>query len=526
MANAKIPTHAGEMSPRSLPPERLTTLVEAVTTATSMLEPDSLLQTIARLACGVARAEVSSVLLLDSRRKKLTVAAATGHRRESLVSREFDSQLGIPGHVVRTGHAIVISDVREHARFHKEIDDIASLRTRSILAVPMISRAEIIGVIEVVNRLDEKDFTDNDVKVLQVFATLAAAAMQNARKHDELKKRFKGLRDVVLKDVPIIGGSPSLRAAMELCDRVAPSSATVLLLGETGTGKELCARRIHTASRRRDETFVGINCAALTETLLESELFGHERGAFTDAHSQRPGWFELADRGTLFLDEIGEISRSTQAKLLRVLQEKEFVRVGGTKPIPCDVRLIAATNRDLKCMVARGQFREDLYYRLSVFPVQVPALRERKEDIPLLVEHFIRRCVQELGVAEVRPTAPAMDFLMAYQWPGNIRELQNVIERSVLMSDGGVLLPEHLPPDIVGSTARPAAPIPEQPSFTLQGQERALIVRALEQSNWNQSKAARVLGITRDHLRHRIRKYGLQRPRENELAEIQPAGSA
>ncbi len=522
MANAQARAHTGEASPRSLSSERLTTLVEAVAAATSMLESDSLLQTIARLACSVARAEVSSVLLLDSRRKKLTVAAATGHRRDSLVGREFDAQLGIPGHVVRTGHAILIVDAREHARFHKELDDIASLRTRSVLAVPMTSRAEIIGVIEVVNRLDGTDFTDNDVKVLQVFATLAASATQNARKHEDLKKRNKGLREVVLKDVAIIGESRSLLDAMELCDRVAPSSATVLLLGETGTGKELCARRIHTGSRRRDETFVGINCAALAETLLESELFGHERGAFTDAHAQRQGWFELADRGTLFLDEIGEISRSTQAKLLRVLQEKEFVRVGGTKPIPSDVRLIAATNRDLKAMVARGQFREDLYYRLSVFPVRVPPLRERIADIPLLVEHFVRRCVQELGVPEVKPTPETMSILKSYGWPGNIRELQNVIERSVLMADGELLLPDQLPPDIVAlATGQPGIPTVAVPA-TLQGQERALIVQALEQHNWNQSQAARALDITRDHLRHRIRKYGLHRP----ILNIQAAESS
>jgi Nif-specific regulatory protein len=498
-----------ESSSRSLPSESLAALMEAAAVINSTLETASVLQTIARLACTVARAEASSVLLFDARRKKLVVAAATGHRRYSLVGREFDSQLGIPGHVVRTGRPLQITDAGNHSRFCKEIDDISSLRTRSIIAAPMVFRAEVIGAIEVVNRLDETDFTDTDLQILQVFAVLAGGATQNARKHEDLKKRYEGLRDSVMKNVTIVGESSRLRAALELCDRVAPSSATALVLGETGTGKELCARRIHNASRRRNETFVAVNCAALPETLLESELFGHEKGAFTDAHTQRPGWFEIADHGTLFLDEIGDISRSTQARLLRVLQEKEFVRVGGTKSIPCDVRVIAATNRDLKNMMLNGLFREDLYYRLNVFPIPVPALRDRREDIPSLVDHFVRGCVQEFGIAGVSIAPETLQILNHYRWPGNIRELQNVIERSVLMCDGGVLMPTHLPADIAGA-AEVAHPTPGEQSF--HGQERALILKTLEQQEWNQSRSARVLGITRDHLRHRIRKYGLRKP--------------
>jgi Nif-specific regulatory protein len=347
-----------------------------------------------------------------------------------------------------------------------------------------------------------------------VFAALAATALQNARAHEDLKQRFAGLRDSVMKEASIIGESPQLRQVLELCERVAPSNATVLLLGETGTGKELAARYIHNGSRRREETFVAINCAALTETLLESELFGHEKGSFTGAHAQRKGWFEVAAGGTLFLDEIGDISRSTQAKLLRVLQEREFVRVGGTKPIPSDGRLVVATNRNLKNMMIDGVFRDDLYYRLSVFPIQLPPLRDRREDIPKLVGHFVVRAAKEFGIPELSVSSKTVETLTQYQWPGNIRELQNVVERAVLMSDGPTLLPCHLPPDIQAATTEE----PAEDASTLLGQERSLIVKALKDHNWNQSSAARALGITRYHLRHRIKKYGIQKPVDPRLS--------
>ena len=503
-----LPHHA-------LPAASLTALTEAAAVINSTLDLDSVLQTIARLACQVARAEASNVFLVDTRRDKLVIAAAIGHRRDVLVGHEFDANLGIAGQVVSAGQPINLIDVRANSRFCKEIDDISSLQTRSLIAAPMVHRSNVLGVIEVVNRLDESVFTDNDLKILQLFASFAATATRNARTHEDLRRRYQGLRDSVMKRPAIIGDSPLLKKVLELGERVAPSNATVLILGETGTGKELCARHIHNTSRRRNETFVAINCAALPETLLESELFGHEKGSFTGAHAQRRGWFELASRGTLFLDEIGDLSRSTQAKLLRVLQEKELVRVGGTKAIPCSARTIAATNRNLKNMMADGIFREDLYYRLSVFPIQMPALRDRREDIDRLVEHFMDRAVREFRIPELKVAPETMDILTRYDWPGNVRELQNVIERSVLMSDGATLLPSHLPPDIAVCVKgiEPAAD-----TSTLPGQERSLILKALEQNGWNQSQAARALGITRYHLRHRMKKYGIQKPANSRLA--------
>jgi Nif-specific regulatory protein len=499
------------IAPHSLSPASLTALTEAAAAISSTLDLDSVLQTIARLARTVTHAEASSLLLLDTSRAQLVIAAATGTRREALVGRVFPADLGLPGHVVRTAAPILLPDARAHARFCREIDDLGSPRTRSLIGAPLVHRGEVIGVIQVVNRVDEADVDDSDLKILQVFATLAATAAHNAREHQDLKRRFEALRDSISRDSTIIGRSALLRAALDLCERVAPSSATVLILGETGTGKELCARHIHKASRRAHEAFVAINCAALPETLLESELFGHEKGGFTGAHAQRKGWFELASGGTLFLDEIGDISRSTQAKLLRVIQEKEFVRVGGTEAVSCDVRLITATNRNLKHMMLDGLFREDLYYRLSVFPISTPALRDRPEDIPLLVEHFIQRSASEFGIPSVRVHQNTLEALGRYSWPGNIRELQNVIERSVLLNDGDVLLSCHLPPDIQAA-AGAGAPAQGREAGTLHGQERALILKALMEQNWNQSRAARALGITRDHLRHRIKKYQIERP--------------
>lgn len=497
------------ISPHSLPPASLTALTEAAAAINSTLDLHAVLQTIARLARAVTHAEASSVLLLDAARAELVIAAATGTRRDALVGRAVPADRGLPGHVIHTATPIWLPDAGAHARFCREIDDLGSPRTQSIIAVPMIHRAEVMGVIQVVNRIDETDFEESDLKLLQVFATLAAGAARNAREHQDLKRRFEVLRDAATRDSTIIGKSALLRAALDLCERVAPSSATVLILGETGTGKELCARHIHEASRRAEEPFVAINCAALPEALLESELFGHEKGGFTGAHAQRKGWFELAGGGTLFLDEIGDISRSTQAKLLRVIQEKEFVRVGGTTTIPCDVRLITATNRNLKHMMLDGLFREDLFYRLSVFPISTPALRERPEDIPLLVAHFMQRSVSEFGIAAVRVADATIEALARYQWPGNIRELQNVIERSVLLNDGEVLLPCHLPPDIQAAAACDG---PTEDDGTLPGHERALILKTLTEHKWNQSQTARALGVTRDHLRHRIKKYRIERP--------------
>jgi Nif-specific regulatory protein len=348
---------------------------------------------------------------------------------------------------------------------------------------------------------------------LQLFANLAAAAASNAQTYDRVLRQARGLRESMPAH-QMVGRSAPITKVTELCRKVAMSNATVLLYGETGTGKELAARSIHDFSPRHDKPFIAINCAALPETLLESELFGHEKGAFTGAAGRKLGRFELADGGTLFLDEIGELSPSIQVKLLRVLQEREFVRVGGTQTIICDVRIVAATNRDLKEEMQAGRFREDLFYRLNVFPITLPPLRERIEDLPMLIGHFARQVVPNLRVEPPKVSDAAMAAMMGYNWPGNVRELRNVIERSTLLAGGNGITPEILPPEIVAGPLHSAPPAlrAEPGPSKLENHERALIVKALEDSGWNQSAAARALGISRDHLRYRIKKYKLVPP--------------
>jgi len=294
-----------------------------------------------------------------------------------------------------------------------------------------------------------------------------------------------------------------------------------LLLGESGTGKELVAKAIHDGGRRKERPFIKVNCAALPETLLESELFGHERGAFTSAHASRPGRFELADEGTIFLDEIGEMPLSLQSKMLRVLQEKQFERIGGSKTFTVDVRIVAATNVSLEEAVARGAFRADLYYRLNVVPIVLPPLRDRKEDIPLLFSHFLGKSNERNG-KEIKITSELLDFLISYSWPGNVREMQNLVERMVILAEGDRLSLADLPPNLFSADrikqdkAREVVGKAESrpPAFTrksLQDIERAEIEAALRRNGWVQVRAARDLGLTERQIGYRIKKYGLNR---------------
>ena len=304
-----------------------------------------------------------------------------------------------------------------------------------------------------------------------------------------------------------IAVDPGMEKALSMAARAAPSRTTVLIQGESGTGKEVVARAIHAASPRREQPFVAVNCAALSENLIESELFGHEKGAFTGANQTRKGRFEQADGGTLFIDEVGEISTSTQVKLLRVLQERAFERVGGNEQLQVDVRLIFATNRNLEELVRQGKFREDLFYRLKVVSVTLPPLRERRGDIPALVEHFLQRYNQENGKAIEAVSREAMDLLMRYAYPGNVRELQNIVELAVVMARGEVIATTDLPAEVGGeqSTLKPG-----YLSAQVESLERTAIVQALEEAKGVQSQAAALLGITERNLRYKLKKYGFK----------------
>lgn len=311
----------------------------------------------------------------------------------------------------------------------------------------------------------------------------------------------------------IIGNSSALEAVLEQVERVAPTDSTVIIEGETGTGKELIAHAIHNLSSRCGRPFVRLNCAAIPLDLLESELFGHEKGAFTGAIAQKIGRFELADKGTLFLDEIGDIPQALQPKLLRVLQEQEFERLGSTRTHQVNVRLVAATNRDLAEMVNHGQFRSDLYYRLNVFPVQLPPLRERPEDIPALVTHFVERFGRRMGRVIEHIPPETMSALGSYQWPGNIRELQNLIERAVILSNNGIL-PNPLP-SLGNHVITVASPASSTSATTLKDSERTLILGTLEKMGWvigGPKGAATKLGLKRTTLIHKMQKLGISRP--------------
>lgn len=408
---------------------------------------------------------------------------------------------------------------------------------QAICCVPLIHRDRTFGTLNLASRrLDA--FTPADVELLQPVGAQIAIAVENAlafKEIDALKDKLAVeklyLEEEIRSEInfeEIVGESTALKRALGQVELAAPAATTVLLLGETGTGKELFARAIHNLSPRRDRTFVKINCAAIPSGLLESELFGHEKGAFTGAVNQKIGRFELADRGTLFLDEVGDIPLELQPKLLRVLQEQEFERLGGTRTQRVDVRVVAATNLDLSKLVAQRSFRNDLYYRLNVFPIQIPALRERHEDIPLLVRYFVQRFSRSLNKEVQYIPADAMEALERYSWPGNVRELENLIERAVLLSPGKELrIPLSELKDDSGlaaaSGADASSPFTSQASpsslsssiSTLEEAERQHILRALKQTQWRiagPKGAATLLGMKRTTLQARMRKLGIRRP--------------
>jgi DNA-binding NtrC family response regulator len=315
-------------------------------------------------------------------------------------------------------------------------------------------------------------------------------------------------------DMEIVSASPEMEAVKKMILKVARSNSTVLIRGESGTGKELIARAIHNQSPRAAEMFQAVNCAAINENLLESELFGHERGSFTGAHADKKGLFEVADRGTLFLDEIAELDISMQAKLLRALQEREIRRVGGTRPIKIDVRVVAATNRDLRAMVADGRFRDDLYYRINVLSVDVPPLRERKDDIPVLINFFLKKHTRNTSRLVRGFTPETKRMMLEYSWPGNVRQLESAIERAILLCEGDQITVDDLPLE-VRQEARPAAEgafkLPAE-GISFEDVERDLITQAMEQTDYNITKAAKLLGLTFRTLQYRLEKFGIKKP--------------
>ena len=387
------------------------------------------------------------------------------------------------------------------------VESLVAAKVRSLLCVPLTVFQRMIGCIYLDSTNPASRFHEDHLQLLAAIAGISSVALDNARRLQWLEQENQRLTTEITQEQSLVGESPRMKELYQFLAKVAPTESTVLITGESGTGKELAARAVHRNSARRDKPFVAINCAAIPENLLESDLFGHERGAFTSAATQKKGRLEVADGGVVFLDEIGDLAPSLQVKLLRVLQEREFERVGGTNPIKVDIRLIAATNRDLNEAVRKGEFRQDLYYRLAVVQLTMPPLRERKDDIPMLTRHFVQKYAKKCN-RKVKPVSrEAMAALASYEWPGNVRELENAIERALVLGSSDVVLPEDLPDSLLEQD--------EQVSdgkyhSSVKEHKKQLILDAVERSRGNYVEAAGILGVHPNYLHRLIRNLGLK----------------
>jgi Nif-specific regulatory protein len=455
------------------------------------------------LALETVPAERAALLLLDP--TGAFIAAAALERRGR--TEPFPVSRKVIERVAREGSAVLANDGLQGGGW-ESAESLHDARIRSLLAVPLAGRDGMLGVLYLDTREPGTRFDERHLELATAAAGIAAAALGNVRYLEALEEEKQRIEGAL--DAGMVGESPAIRETQRLLARIAPTPSTVLLRGESGTGKELAARALHRGSPRAGKPFVAVNCATLSESLLQSALFGHERGAFTGAVERKIGKVEAAQGGTLFLDEVGEIPPALQAQLLRVLQEQEFERVGGLRPIKADVRLIAATNRDLEKMIRDGTFREDFFYRLNVITVSLPALRDRREDIPLLASHFAAQISRKLGRLMAGFTPEARACLLRYEWPGNIRELSNAIERAVVLGEGELIHPEDLPETVLEAvpSLEPGAPIGKYHD-TVAAFKKRLIADALEQSGGNVTRAAELLDLNPTYLHRLIRNLGL-----------------
>lgn len=484
----------------------LNALLKISTTINSICELPKLQTELLQLILEVIPAEREAILLLDRSQDALT-SVCGWHRLRGQDTSIKVSQT-ITNQVLREGVALLSNDLFETAGLG-ERPSLVDARVCSVLCVPLVFLNKPLGVVYLDTSDPSARFDEGHLQLLTAIAGIAAAPFENANRLEWLQDENQRLQEEIHVEHQMIGGSAPMRAVEQFIGKVAPTDSTILIRGESGTGKELAARAIHTNSARAGKPFVAINSATLSESLLESELFGHEKGAFTGAITQKKGKLELADGGTLFLDEVGELALSIQAKLLRVLQEREFERVGGTRPIKVDVRVITATNRDLETAVSDGTFRQDLYYRLNVLSVTMPPLRDRRADIQLLASHFVKvyseRCKRRiLGISpEARAT------LRAYDWPGNVRELENAIERSVVLGAGEMIAPEDLPETLFEIVRAESSPISGYHAALKQAKS-AIVTKAIAEAQGNYTEAAKKLGIHPTNLHRLIRNLNLK----------------
>lgn len=526
--------------------ENLFKLVEVIKYVNTQHDLKKLLELILDQAIEMTAAERGFLVLLEG--ESLSIRVARNFDREAIQSPDNQISRTLAQQVIQTGRAVVSHDAMADTRL-SAADSVTEMKLRSLACVPFRVREKVIGCLYLDNRTEPSLFTEEDLPILQAFADQSAVAIQNAhlveqlkQSQDELERLNRRLKERVERQYEeyvkmredlvktyvapeykydyskIVGRSRPMQELFLMLDKIIDQTTPVLILGESGTGKELVARAIHYNGPRRDGKFVSQNCAAIPEALLESELFGHEKGAFTGAVTSKPGLFEQANGGTLFLDEIADMSVEMQAKLLRAIEYGEVRRVGGQQAIRVDVRLISATNKDVKRLIQEGKFREDLYYRLNVVTFQLPPLRNRREDIPLLVEHFLNKLARKEGRPAKRIDEAALALLRGHDWPGNIRELENEIHRAWAMS-GDTITVDSLRDEIRQQRGLPlpaalvaAGGLKEIIKAAVEDLERRVISDTLSSTGWKKSEAARLLGISRPTLDAKIEEYRLERP--------------
>jgi Nif-specific regulatory protein len=510
---------------------RLTTrdfeLIYEISTAIhAILDLDEMLQSILAKIKSAFQIEGASLALHNPEQREFyfirTVEDSKNRETERIKKMRFPDHVGVAAWVLQNNRSVIVPDVANDTRFFKDIDFKDDFVTRSMICAPLSTRKGFLGVLYALNKL-KGEFTEKEAWFLESLAGTIAIAIENAKLYGELKQHASSLERENLRlksDAQnrfnlqgIIGSSPAMLGVFGLLEKVVNTPTTVLIQGETGTGKELIAKAVHYNGPLKDKPFIAENCGALAETLLESELFGHVKGSFTGAISDKKGIFELASGGAVFLDEIGEIPPPSQVKLLRVLQEGQVRPVGGIHNINVDVRLISSTNRNLQEEVKKGNFREDLFYRINVFQITLPPLRERKEDIPLLADHFLKKIARKFKRPSPKLTSPALIGLTRYEWPGNVRELENEIERAMtLAGTDEEIREEHLSEKIRGIlTNRVLTPGAEDTiQAVVERLEKQMITEALQKSNGNRTHAARKLGLTRQGLLNKIARYKIK----------------
>ena len=504
--------------------EQLQSILKISLNLSAVHETEPLLELIAREATRLLDCDRSSIFIWDKDHREVVACPALGVEGNSL---RLPDNTGIVGEVIHSGKSLRVDDAYQDTRFSRKVDSASGYKTRNLLCSPLYgSDKKLLGAFEVINK-KAGSFTDEDEVTLADLSLQVAVALQNTRERESLLRSHNQLTEQVTRGVTIIGDSPAMQAMRSTIRRLAATDLPVLILGESGTGKEVVAQALHYQGPRADRPFIAVNCAALTETLLESELFGHEKGAFTDAREMHKGKFEVAEGGTLFLDEIGDMSPGGQAKLLRVLEQKVITRVGGSQSIPINARVIAATNTHLADAVRAKKFREDLYFRLNVVTLDLPSLRDRADDVLPLADHFLNVFAVQARRLNLKRSDEARKRWQAHSWPGNVRELRNLMERVAFLAPGETVEAEDL-----AFILSPEKQNLFEPSLDLglgeatNGFQQDFIRRAIKRVKGNMSEAARLLGLHRSNLYRKMRQLGMSEASGREDEDDFPDGDS